>query len=69
MPISEIIYGAVWPCVKRSPTPTPMTNIVTIHDEKVCMKNTQFTPDEPSHMPMPTMPPVMHWEDEVGRPY
>ena len=62
-------YGAVWPCVKRRPTPTPITNMVAIHDEKVWRKYFQLTPDAPSHNPIPTMPPVMHCDDEVGRPY
>ena len=42
---------------------------VQIQDMKVWNRNLKLRPLRPSHRAMPMMPPVMHWELLVGRPY
>ncbi len=42
---------------------------VAIQDANWRRKTTQLTPLTPSSRPTPMMAPVMHWLEEVGRPY
>ena len=43
--------------------------MVKIQLRKVLRKNCLLSPANPSHSATPTIPPVMHCELEVGRPY
>jgi hypothetical protein len=63
------LLGAYTPCAKRRPVKPPQMTSVAIQEPNCLATNTQLTPLTPSHAPMPMIAPVMHWEDEVGRPY
>jgi hypothetical protein len=65
----ETLLGAYTPWAKREPVKKAHTNRVATHEENCLRTNSQLTPFRPSQAPTPMMAPVMHWEEEVGRPY
>ena len=58
------------PCLKNAAVAKAMTKIVMTHEPNCSPICFQFTPFlTPSTIPMPTTPPVMHCEEDVGKPY
>jgi hypothetical protein len=63
------LLGAYTPCAKSAAHSTAHTTSVLIQEANCLATNSQLTPLRPSQAPMPMMAPVMHWEEDVGRPY
>ena len=57
------------PAAKTAAVVSAHTNIVTTHEANCCPKSFQLTPlRAPSQRPTPMIAPMMHCDDDVGRP-